>query len=116
MSNAPSSFDRYSFVLLMRPEHPTDYPEDHLAKIQDEHLGYLNELGARGVLKVAGPFSEQADERLRGLCVLAVEPDEARSLMEDDPAVRAGRLEVQVMRWWTAEGALAFPLVDGDVG
>jgi len=35
-----------------------------------------------------------------------------RKLAESDPAVKAGRLMVEVMTWYTQKGALAFPVFD----
>ena len=37
---------------------------------------------------------------------------EARALAEADPAVKAGRLRVEMMTWYTEKGALAFPGVE----
>jgi len=37
--------------------------------------------------------------------------DVAREGASADPAVRAGRLQVRVLRWWVPAGALAFPRV-----
>lgn len=96
--------DRYAFVLLTRPDDPTPYPEDELDRIQAAHLAHLDALGERGILRLAGPFADQPDPAWRGLCIFACEPDEARALMQQDPAVRAGRLEVSVFRWFTAAG------------
>ena len=110
MSNAPSSFDTYSLVVLVRPAEPTPYDEARLEEIQEEHLGYLTSLLESGDLLVAGPLSDQPDERWRGLCLFRKPMEEATAIMQRDPAVRAGRLAVEVMRWWTREGALAFPL------
>ena len=68
----------------------------------------------KGYAVVAGPFGDQDDERLRGLVLYRVgSVDEARRLAEADPAVQAGRLEVEVMTWYTEKGALAFPGVEG---
>ena len=110
MSNAPSSFDTYSLVVLVRPPSPTAYDEARLDEIQEEHLGYLKLLLESGEMLVAGPLSDQPDERWRGLCLFRKTAEEAVAIMQRDPAVRAGRLSVEVMRWWTAEGAMAFPL------
>ena len=47
---------------------------------------------------------------MRGLtffCVGSVA--EARRLAEDDPAVRAGRLAVDVMTWWCPAGTMTRP-------
>ena len=55
---------------------------------------------------VAGPFRDQEDESLRGLCLFARSKDDARALMARDPSVRAGRLRADVMTWLTEKGAL----------
>jgi hypothetical protein len=105
----PPSFDRHTVVLLLRPTDSPSFSEAELDRLQVEHLGYLRELGARGLLVANGPFDGQRDERLRGMSVYAAPPDEARRLAEADPMVRAGRLAVEVLVWMTAEGAARFP-------
>ena len=35
-------------------------------------------------------------------------PDPSR----EDPAVKAGRLEVEVLSWWVEKGALTFPVAE----
>jgi uracil-DNA glycosylase len=54
--------------------------------------GDLSTWAERGVLLLAGPFENQPDEALRGLCVLTTSLDESRAIMAEDPAVVAGRL------------------------
>jgi uncharacterized protein YciI len=98
--------ERYTFVLLRRPADATDYPEEQLSEIQEQHLAHLDELRKRGVLLLAGPFDDQADESLRGLCVLTSGLEETREDMARDPAVLAGRLVADVMSWWTPRGSL----------
>jgi uncharacterized protein YciI len=98
--------ERYTFVLLRRPPNAPDYPEDRLEEIQQQHLAHLQELRERGVLLLSGPFSDQPDESLRGLCVLTTGVEETRELMAQDPAVLAGRLAADVMTWWTLPGSL----------
>jgi uncharacterized protein YciI len=97
---------RYSFVLLRRPANAPEYPDERLNEIQEQHLAHLTELSEREVLLLAGPFGDQPDEALRGLCVFAASLDETRALMAADPAVVAGRLAADVMTWWTAPGSL----------
>jgi len=97
---------QYTFVLLRRPPDAPDYPEERLNEIQEQHLANLAELHERGVLLLAGPFGDQPDESLRGLCVMTTGVSETRELMANDPAVKAGRLVPEVMSWWTAPGSL----------
>ena len=98
--------ERFTFVLLRRPPGAPDYPKEQLEEIQKEHLANLAQLTERGVLLLAGPFDDQPDESLRGLCVFTTGIDETRALMAEDPAVLAGRLVTDVMTWWTPAGSL----------
>jgi uncharacterized protein YciI len=105
--------DTYQLVLLKRPAEPQGCPEEKLAEIQAAHLGHLTRMAREGHPVVAGPFGDQEDERLRGLALYRVgSVEEARRLAEMDPAVQAGRLEVEVMTWYTQKGALAFPVFE----
>ena len=72
-------------------------PEERLDEIQEQHLAHLADLHERGVLLLAGPFGDQPDESLRGLCVMTTGVSETRALMANDPAVKAGRLVPEVM-------------------
>jgi uncharacterized protein len=58
----------------------------------------------------AGPFRDQEDPSLRGLCFYACGVEEARRLAEQDPAVRAGRLAVEAMTWLTQKNTIRFLL------
>ena len=98
--------ERYTFVLLRRPPAAPDYPEERLDEIQKQHLARLGALSERGVLLLAGPFADQPDEALRGLCIFSTGLEETRAIMAEDPAVAAGRLAVDVMTWWTQRGSL----------
>lgn len=110
----PMEFDTYQLVLLKRPTERAELPEDEVAKIQAAHLAHLQRMAREGYAVVGGPFGDQDDERLRGLVLYRVgSVEEARRLAEQDPAVHAGRLEVEVMTWYTEKGALAFPGVEG---
>ena len=92
--------------MLRRPEDAPDHPEERLDDIQEQHLAHLAELRERGVLLLAGPFGDQPDESLRGLCVMTTGLLETREVMAHDPAVVAGRLAAEVMSWWTYPGSL----------
>jgi len=98
--------ESFTFVLLRRPPDAPDYPDPQIEEIQAGHLANLARLRERGVLLLAGPFSDQRDESLRGLCIFCCGIEETRSLMADDPAVLAGRLAADVMTWSTPAGSL----------
>jgi uncharacterized protein YciI len=100
--------EQFAFVLLRRGPRAGEYSEPELEVLQEQHLAYLDEMAARGKLVAAGPFSDQPDDSLRGLCFYATSVEEARGLAEQDPSVRAGRLAVDVMTWWTRSGSVSF--------
>ena len=109
----PPNLEAYQLVILQRPEHPREYPQEKLEEIQKAHLGHLRELAQAGKLLVAGPLDDQPDPRLRGIEIFRVGSlEEAKRLAADDPAVKAGRLEPVVMTWFTEKGALAFPIAE----
>ena len=72
--------EAFELVLLRRPENPPDYDDAELERIQREHLAH----------------------HARSLA-------EARRLAEADPAVRAGRLTVQIMTWYCPPGTMGKP-------
>ena len=107
---APMEFESYQLVILERGPRAEEYSGEALEKIQAQHLAHLTKMRESGKMLVAGPFSDQPDERLRGMCLYQVASvEEARSLAEADPAVKAGRVKVTVMTWWTRKGAVVFP-------
>ena len=105
----PSLVDLEAFelVVLRRPEQPRDYDEDTLAGIQREHLAYHASLRESGQVVTNGPVADQPDESLRGLTFYRTGSlDEARRLAQGDPAVLAGRLEIEVMTWYCPPGTM----------
>jgi uncharacterized protein YciI len=99
--------DGYSFVLLKRGPRALEFSDEELDRLQEQHLAHLGAMREQGHLLLAGPFSDQADETLRGFCLYRTSVEETRRLAESDPSVRVGRMAVDVMGWWTARGALA---------
>ena len=107
LGQPPREFDTYQFILLKWPESRPTVTKEEADRLQSLHLGHLATMRDRGLLLASGPLSEQADERLRGICIYRVESlDRARELAESDPAVVAGRLEIDAMIWSTPKGAL----------
>jgi len=104
-------FDRHTLVLLvLRPDAP-ELTDEEAADLQDRHLAYRADLRDRGYLIGGGPLVEQDDERLRGISIMACDPQTARRLSDEDPAVRAGRLAAEVMTWMVPSGNVRFEKV-----
>jgi uncharacterized protein len=101
-------FDQHTIVLLVRPPDAPELSEQEAAELQDRHLAFRAGLRDRGLLVGGGPLLDQDDERLRGISIMSVDPETARRVSEEDPAVRAGRLAVQVMTWMVPAGNLSF--------
>jgi uncharacterized protein YciI len=102
--------EAFELVVLRRPPDAPGYDEATLERIQAAHLAYLASLREAGQVVTNGPVLDHPDESVRGLtffCVGSLE--EARRLAELDPAVRAGRLAVDVMTWWCPAGTMTRP-------
>lgn len=103
-------FEKYYLVLLRRGPSWTPEVTPEVQKIQEEHLRHLRKMAESGKLLIAGPFGDQQDETLRGMCLYRVASiEEARSLAEADPAVKAGRLKVETLTWYVEKGYVTFP-------
>ncbi|MFL5276545.1 MAG: YciI family protein [Myxococcales bacterium] len=113
---APSGmeFDSVYIVFLRRPANPTQYDQAKLEDIQKRHLAHLGDLYRSGKAVTAGPFDEQDDQSNRGLIVMpaSLGKEEVRRLTSDDPAVKAGRLKVEIVRWYFQKGTAVFPHPD----
>ena len=59
-------------------------------------------------LLAAGPLLGEPGRAFRGLSILAADPDQARVLKEQDPAVRAGVFRVECLPWLIPAGAVTF--------
>jgi uncharacterized protein YciI len=71
-------------------------------KLQEAHMANIRRMGEAGKLLIAGPFTD--DGELRGLYVFKVASlDEAKALVESDPAVKAGRLRFEIHPWFAAK-------------
>ena len=102
--------EAYELVLLRRPASAPDYPEAELDRIQREHLAHHARLRDSGQIVTNGPVVEQPDESLRGLAFYRTGSIErSRQLAEADPAVVAGRLEVEIMTWYCPPGTMSLP-------
>lgn len=100
--NPAENLKPYFFVLLKKgPNRNQDSVT--AARIQKEHMENINKLAAMGKLNVAGPFLD--DGELRGIFIFdSNSEEEVRSMVENDPAVKAGRLTYEIHPWMTEKG------------
>ena len=98
-------FDNFTIALLVKNPDAPELDEARAAELQDAHMAHLADLHDAGVLLAAGPLR---NEQLRGLSILNVDPDRARELKEQDPAVQAGLYTVDVIPWLVPAGAMSF--------
>jgi uncharacterized protein YciI len=101
-------FDQHTLVLLVRPPHAPELSDDEANALQDAHLAFRADLYEKGYIIAGGPLVDQDDERLRGISVMSVDRETARRLCNEDPAVKAGRLAVEVMTWMMPAGNIRF--------
>ena len=102
--------EAFELVLLRRPDSAPDYPDEEIDRIQREHLAFYAGLRASGEVLTNGPVVEQPDPSLRGLGFYRTGSIErSRELAEADPAVRAGRLAVEIMTWYCPPGTMSQP-------
>jgi len=81
---------------------------DETRRIQEGHLANFQKLAEAGKLIVAGPFGDNGD--LRGMLIFKLTSvDEARALMDADPALKAGRLTLDLHPWFAAAGLRVNP-------
>jgi uncharacterized protein YciI len=97
--------------LLVRPRDAPELSDEEADELQDRHLAFRASLRDQGYLVGGGPLVDQDDERLRGISILTCDPETARRLSNEDPAVRAGRLAVEVMTWMVPAGNVSFEKV-----
>jgi uncharacterized protein len=97
----------FQLILLRRPDRAPGYDEETLERIQRDHLAFYAAMREAGHVVTNGPVRDQPDEALRGIAIFATESlDRARELASTDPAVQAGRLEVQAMSWLCPPGTM----------
>lgn len=89
-----------SYVLAFLKAGPNrDQDSVTSAEIQRAHLDNIKRMASEGKLVLAGPFLD--DGEIRGIYLFAVESmDEARELTDTDPAVKAGRLVMELHPWY----------------
>lgn len=104
-ANMPIKLGTAYLAFLTRGPKWTPERTPQTEEIQKAHLANINRLAETGKLVVAGPFGDNG--QLRGIFVFKVASlEEAKELAATDPAVKAGRLALDVHTWLVPEGIL----------
>jgi len=94
---------QYFFCIYTKGDQ-TIQDKDSSAALQAAHRAHMGETYEEGKLCIAGPFGDDSD--WRGLVILSVRTEEeARAIMEADPAVQRGTLGYIIKPSWMAVGS-----------
>ena len=91
----------YVFCILKTGSNTTATPEEQ-SKLFKGHMENITKLSNEGKLVVAGPFMKN-DKNYRGIFIFNVSTiEEAKKLVESDPAVQAKIFEAELTLWYSS--------------
>jgi uncharacterized protein YciI len=64
-ANAPTEFDSFIVVLLVRPPNAPEIAKEQLDKLQEAHLANIKRLAKEGKVLKAGPFEDYSGRNVR---------------------------------------------------
>ena len=106
-SDAAPNMEAFMVVLLVRPPSAPELDKARLDQLQEAHIANIRRLASEGKLFKAGPFEDYSGRNVRGMFILKTESlDEARAWVASDPAVKAGRLVPEFLKWYVEKGSL----------
>ena len=93
-------YGMHKYVMALLKAGPNrDQDAETAAELQRAHMANIQRLADEGVLVLAGPFMDGGE--LRGIYVFDVDSvEEARKLTASDPAIKAGRLVMELHPWY----------------
>lgn len=93
------------FIVFLKEGPTRNQSEEDASKIQQQHLAYLADLYKKEIIVLNGPGGDGG--AIKGFSLYAVATkEEAITLANEDPAVKAGRLIVEALPWWLAKGSV----------
>lgn len=101
-AQAPAEVRVYYMVFLRRGPAWTAAATPEATRVSQGHRANIDRLTKEGLMVVAGPFEGTSGDRaLAGIFILRVDSMEAaRSAVDADPAVKAGRFVYEIVPWW----------------
>jgi uncharacterized protein YciI len=105
LGEAPKdSMVNFGWVMLERGPRYDAQPTAQVKRLLGRHQAHVDQLRASGQLVFAGAIEGEGD--LRGVLVLQGDSASVANAIAADPAVRAGRFQPRILRWWTALGTI----------
>ncbi|WP_341902895.1 YciI family protein [Fluviicola taffensis] len=90
---------RHYVIAFLKKGPNQDQSEEEVRRLQRAHMDNIGKLAEQRKLVVAGPFMD--DTELRGIYIFDVETvEEAEELTKTDPAIKAGRLVMELHPWY----------------
>ncbi len=94
----------YQLGILKKGPGPPGVTETDPEFVQLKHKEYVAKLFADGSLVAIGSFS--SSKKLSGLLIYKTSPENARTLVANDPSVKAGRIAIDLFSWSLPKGVL----------
>lgn len=89
----------YVMAFLKQGPNRNQTPEE-AAQLQQAHLANIRRMADSGELVLAGPLAKN-DVGIQGIYIFDVKSvEEAEQLTRSDPAIQAGRLEMELIPWY----------------
>lgn len=108
-------YGMHNYVMAFLKSGPNrDQDSLEAIKLQRAHLDNIKRLADEGKLVVAGPFLD--DSEVRGIYIFNVATvEEAEALTKTDPAIKAGRLVMELHPWYGSAALMQVPKVHKQV-
>ena len=100
--------DRYVMGLLKKGPNWSNAKTPETAKLQEGHMANIKKMADTGKLIVAGPFTGN-NETYRGVFIFKATMEEAKGMADEDPAIKAGQLALELYPWYAAKGLSIAP-------
>lgn len=100
--------EHHTVALVRRSPLPPDLPEAALDRLWQAHRAHREGLVEQGHVIAAGPLVGLDHADGSELCVFVVAPEVAARLYDNDPAVNAGLLAVEMLTWAVPAGNVRF--------
>ncbi|MHB1049288.1 MAG: YciI family protein [Bacteroidota bacterium] len=93
------------FLVLLKRGPVRNHDSTTAAALQKGHMENITRLYNEGKLDIAGPMGNDGD--LRGIFIFNCKTyEEVVEHCTTDPAIKAGRLVVEIYPWWAGKGSV----------